>query len=445
MAINTEDALRAFPYAKSVHENSVAHLAVVWVVMVPLIYFADAGAFWFQLGSVNSQLVGSYSVLAGKSIGLEGIATAGGVFALCFALCFRYFPAIISALLQDRLFGAIALLAIGSVAWSDLPAKTLQWSVCLAVDTVFVFYLAHRFKQEQLIRIVLMLGWICLLLSFIMILFFPSMGISYLGGVGAWQGMYFHKNFCALSTVFFMSAAFYAPAPGSWQKGGRAAYIALSMFLVVMTQSRTGWLLLFALFAFAGASMVLRQFRSRERFPLIVILVLAGTVFFAFVLTNLSALLYSVGKDPTLTGRTSIWQAVFEAIMKRPILGYGYMAFWRGFEGESATISLANGWAVTSSHDGFLEVWLALGVVGLALVIATFVRGIRDATVCFLRGASPYVEWQACVVFLTLVTAIVEVQMLIPNNFMWMLYILACVGLANAREQQRNSPLISAL
>ena len=75
---------------------------------------------------------------------------------------------------------------------------------------------------------------------------------------------------------------------------------------------------------------------------------------------------YFLGKDPTLTGRTQIWKSVGAEIMKHPILGYGYCAFWRGYQGESANSALTNGWAVTSAHNGFLQTWLTLGAVGLA-------------------------------------------------------------------------------
>ena len=43
---------------------------------------------------------------------------------------------------------------------------------------------------------------------------------------------------------------------------------------------------------------------------------------------DLSQLLVSFGKDPSLTGRTYLWQRAAESIGVRPLAGIGYQAFW---------------------------------------------------------------------------------------------------------------------
>ena len=68
------------------------------------------------------------------------------------------------------------------------------------------------------------------------------------------------------------------------------------------------------------------------------------------------------------------------------MLGYGYMAFWQPSSGRLNSVFLENRWAVTGAHNGFLEVWLSFGAIGLALVLFTFARAILDAASCVLRG-----------------------------------------------------------
>ncbi len=66
---------------------------------------------------------------------------------------------------------------------------------------------------------------------------------------------------------------------------------------------------------------------------------------------------------------------MLQEITKRPILGYGFHAFWgRGLSGEATNIALSTGWVLAHSHNGFLDIWLDLGAVGLGLVLLTFLQ-----------------------------------------------------------------------
>ena len=109
----------------------------------------------------------------------------------------------------------------------------------------------------------------------------------------------------------------------------------------------------------------------------------------------------------TLTGRTEIWSAVIDSIAKRPLLGYGYDAFWLGLEGESYRIILAVSWALAQAQNGFLDVMLEMGVAGLAIVLLIFGFAFRDALVCLLRSRDDAqlraVEWYLAIVILTLI------------------------------------------
>jgi O-antigen ligase len=68
----------------------------------------------------------------------------------------------------------------------------------------------------------------------------------------------------------------------------------------------------------------------------------------------------SMGRDSTLTGRTDIWREFLPMAMKRPLLGHGFGGFWTD---ERFRLEWVN-----SVHNGYLEVILHLGFVGLVLV-----------------------------------------------------------------------------
>ena len=72
---------------------------------------------------------------------------------------------------------------------------------------------------------------------------------------------------------------------------------------------------------------------------------------------------------------------------------------------------------------------VSLGAVGVALVVYSLLRAIRDAFICLRAGQSPYLAWCACIIFVTIITSVDEGELLIPNSLVWILYILACLGL----------------
>jgi O-antigen ligase len=83
--------------------------------------------------------------------------------------------------------------------------------------------------------------------------------------------------------------------------------------------------------------------------------------------------------DPTLTGRTDVWALVIERIEQRPLLGYGWMAFWGAdqvnpFEDVSLTSWISSIHFLNEGHNGYLDLTLEAGFIGLALGILVICR-----------------------------------------------------------------------
>jgi exopolysaccharide production protein ExoQ len=80
---------------------------------------------------------------------------------------------------------------------------------------------------------------------------------------------------------------------------------------------------------------------------------------------NINSLVTSaVGRDSSFTGRTNIWSAVLST-HTNPLLGTGYESFWLGWRLEQVW-KLAGHY--NESHDGYLEMYLNLGCIGLAIL-----------------------------------------------------------------------------
>jgi O-antigen ligase len=81
-----------------------------------------------------------------------------------------------------------------------------------------------------------------------------------------------------------------------------------------------------------------------------------------------------MGRDDTFSGRTSLWTgAIAVAKATHPLLGAGYRAFWTD-AGAGGVREYVLDWArlPTHAHNGYLDVWLDLGVPGV-LLFAVFI------------------------------------------------------------------------
>ena len=90
-----------------------------------------------------------------------------------------------------------------------------------------------------------------------------------------------------------------------------------------------------------------------------------------------------LGKDPTLTGRTKLWKELLQFDIN-PLFGTGFESFWTG--DRLATLWAAHWWMPTQAHNGYLETYLNLGLVGLFILIAVIVATYRKSRLEFLNN-----------------------------------------------------------
>jgi O-antigen ligase len=96
-----------------------------------------------------------------------------------------------------------------------------------------------------------------------------------------------------------------------------------------------------------------------------------------------SGLVQTLGRDTTLTGRTDVWKRVL-SMSVNPLLGTGFESFWLGKRLE--TLWQIYWFKPTEAHNGYIEVFLNLGWIGLFLLAVVLVMGYRRITGEIRRG-----------------------------------------------------------
>ena len=277
-------------------------------------------------------------------------------------------------------------------------------------------------------RLFIGLGALCLLLTIVL-----SSFAGYRDPVGGWRGIYPQKNMCCINTEFLLLPAFFSEELSRTVvlRIFRVAYILGSFVVIIFTGSSTGLLVLPALLILIVLVKLLRCLNARLRAVVLVLCSVLSTLLALIAFSSYTFIATSLGKDPTLTGRTEIWSALIAPILEHPILGFGYRAFWRGYEGESAGVSLASGWAVPSAHNAALEILVTLGFVGLVLVAWLCIKALRDSFTNLVHTDSPYARWYATTVILMILYSVDEAELVVPFGLAWFLFALAAVNLSN--------------
>jgi O-antigen ligase len=91
--------------------------------------------------------------------------------------------------------------------------------------------------------------------------------------------------------------------------------------------------------------------------------------------------------DLTFTGRTEIWSHIVLEIARRPWLGYGFGSFWdTGALVNPIRSAPPEAWfmeaqVINTAHNGYLDVWLQNGLVGLVMGVLAIVRCLWLLTV----------------------------------------------------------------
>jgi O-antigen ligase len=94
----------------------------------------------------------------------------------------------------------------------------------------------------------------------------------------------------------------------------------------------------------------------------------------------------ALGRSDTLSGRTDIWAASIAAA-GNPLIGAGFESFWNTSV-EKVAAGLPGYWDIhnlVSAHNGYIEVYLDLGWIGVCLIALILISGYRRASKAFQR------------------------------------------------------------
>jgi exopolysaccharide production protein ExoQ len=283
---------------------------------------------------------------------------------------------------------------------------------------LFSLYLASRYTLKEQLEL---LGWIfaiTIISSTILAIFFPKYGL--MGGVhlGAWRGIFNHKNglgrIMAIGVVVFCLLALSVKKQRwiFWSLTGA------SVMLILLSRASSPLVNLAILMSILAVLPILR-WNYIFMVPAIVAMSSVGIILYSFTTSNAEQIAGAFGKNLTLTGRTEFWPLVLDKIGESPWVGYGFGAFWQGLDGPSAYVWNASAFKAPNSHNGYLDLFLDLGIIGFSIYMALFINSFRKALIYIRQTGTSDRFWPVLLLCYVVLSNLTESSLVIQNNFLW--------------------------
>ena len=276
-----------------------------------------------------------------------------------------------------------------SIVWSDFPFVAFKrWLKILGHPIMALVLLTEPNPEEALTRLMKRCAYVIVPVSILFIKYYPQWGRGFNEWTGGAMNTGITDNKNALGYDCLILGFFFCwHLLQTWRTERGTArrnellltvgFLIAIWWLFSMAQSSTSLvslLLGLAIMAALGLRLVNKRLIGTYIVVGIVICVLAEATF------GISGrVIELLGKSPTLTDRTVLWEDVLK-VKINPIFGAGFESFWLGERFQKFAES--RWWQPNQAHNGYLETYLNLGLVGLflmvGLLIATFWKSRRE-------------------------------------------------------------------
>jgi O-antigen ligase len=281
-----------------------------------------------------------------------------------------------------------------SIAWSDFPfvaAKRLFKD--LGHPIMVLVLLTEPDPEEAVIRLIKRCAYVCLPISILFIKYYPQLGRSYSEWTGgaSYSGVTLGKNTLGLD-CFILGAFLFWFFLKIWRteksKQRRNELILLAgLFVMIgwlfkMAQSSTSLVSLaiaVAMILFLGLRWVQPRYMGLYLVAAACLGIVAEGVFGIY-----TQFLLFLGKDPTLTDRTYIWKDLL-AMKTNPLVGVGFESFWLG-DDRLRPLWEKWHWHPNEAHNGYLETYLDLGMIGVLLLLGMLLTAFQKARREMVQG-----------------------------------------------------------
>lgn len=322
-----------------------------------------------------------------------------------------------STLKQNKWLIFLLLFMFISILWSNLPFISLRRLGREFVAVVMAFMIhsepSPRKALESLLRRTV---YILIPFSLLLIKYFPYYGREYNRYTGElmWLGVSTQKNglglLCMFSAIFLIWSLFRKRQDRNLKikRFILSAEIMLLLLALYLLRGPGGTYSATSLVVFILGLISYLTFKILEKQKTTIsakaitgvalFLIIFGVITLFAQGSNIKFIVSYLGRESTLTGRTEVWAILLAKAMEHPLIGYGYGGFWT----QKLRQELISG-----GHNGYLDVILNIGFIGLFLLSGFILNSTRKAHEYLNIDFDWSVLW-LCLVIITLIHNITE-------------------------------------
>ena len=403
-----------------------------WAIVLSKENLISAACFVFLLGAST----GLRALLPAFFAGERYVWLLADLFVVAW---FLFYPAQVFAYSRrNKILICWALLACASAIWSLKPALSFYYGLQLFFTVAMGFLLCNLQTRARLIQLLFLALLPTQLISFYVNLLAPQLAPGFPGG-----GAFTHKNVLG-SFMLLQIINSLCLLTQNWRPLLTGTGFLMAVLLLVMSGSASS--LLIAVFVTGGLLPMALLFRANVNFARACAggVCLAGVALVVLIIVSgydpVQAVLGSVGKDATLTGRTVLWDFGWKAFLEKPWFGYGFRGYW---ESEKSTVLLLR-YVMQQDleifHNNFVEVAVAFGICGPAFLLFGIAAAFHRSLTEFFATKSLPALWSVLYVIFVVTLSFAENPLFNNHGFLQALFVVAMAARdpAPARGHRRN-------
>lgn len=243
---------------------------------------------------------------------------------------------------------------------------------------IISIFIAEKYSPLKFIKVITISGFIVFIIILLLIFVFPDSVIDTRVHIGAWKGIYAHKNILGLFSLLYFASSLYLFIVYKKISIVKLFYffnMSFSLLLIINSRSKTA--LAFSLIVLISVVIVKLAKSTKINFIKLLFFLIVFIFMVAFMTNNItvgnlasaSDYISIFGIEIPLTGRLTIW--AFSLFKLTPYLyfGYGYNAFW-GVSSSANMSELGLGdFSIGDSHNGIINALLSFGIVGTTMIV----------------------------------------------------------------------------
>lgn len=356
-------------------------------------------------------------------------------------ISFSNFPKDLILILKDPLLIILIAMSVASSLWSQTPVITFRSSLSFIVIAILASHIIKKYSWQEIEAFLRKSLTIVTPISVLFTLALPS---AHPFG-DPWGGIFLSaRSFGALMSL--NAGLWFAIALYKGKLFGTEMLVSLaSLMLIVFGAGKTQLISAMAIIYLILILKLLSNFRFRQSIVVVIITIVLTASLFLMLNAALDTILEILGKDRSLTGRGDFWPQLIQEIIGHPI-GFGYNGFWQPWRGNEDPAALIGSGVIVGdyrpphSHNGFLEIALQLGYVGLIIFLFSFFKTLILAIwhQQFFKG--PEAVFPLIIIVFIVMTNLSETEKLglIGPNYATFLYLLITMKLGTSGQKQRT-------